>query len=75
MPQSHDDARPSTRLMNKTIGLAVATIGHGLYLGFRYVLHGHVNKINVGILVFLAAFTFLLGVVVVLMKRAERRAG
>jgi len=74
MSQSHDEARPSTRLMNKTIALAVATIGHGLYLGIRYVLHGHVNKINVGIFVFLAACTFLLSVVVVLMKRTERRA-
>ncbi len=60
--------------MYKTISLAVVTIGHGLYLGFRYLQHGHVNTISAGLLVFLAGLTIILMLVVFLLKRSEARS-
>jgi hypothetical protein len=68
------DETLSDRLMYKTIGVAVVTIGHGLYLGFRYLQHGHVNTISAGLLVFLGVFTSVLSLVVFLLKRSEARS-
>jgi hypothetical protein len=60
--------------MYKTISLAVVAIGHGLYLGFRYFQHGHVNTISAGFLVFLAGLNIVLTLVVFLLKRSEGRS-
>lgn len=74
MSDSPSDETLSDRLMYKTISLAVVTIGHGLYLGFRYLQHGHVNTISAGLLVFLAGLTIILMLVVFLLKRSEARS-
>lgn len=74
MPDPPSYETLSDRLMYKTIGLAVVTIGHSLYLGFRYLQHGHVNTISAGLLVFLAGLTIALSLVVLLLKRSEARS-
>jgi len=73
MAEDETKTSPSDQLLYKTIGLAVATIGHGSYLAFRYLQHGHVNAVSLGLLVFLTAITLVMALFIVLLKRAEAR--
>lgn len=66
--------RLSSCITKEMFRSAVATIGHGLYLGYRLLQDGRVNSISFGLLVFLAAATILMILLVVLMRRAEARA-
>jgi len=74
MSQNPSDESLSDRLIYKIIGLAVVVIGHGLYLGFRYLQHGNVNTISVGLLIFLAGLTIVLSVFAFFLKRSEARS-
>lgn len=43
----------------KVLAAVVATCGHGLYLGYRYLRDGHVNPLSVAALVFMFVGTCL----------------
>jgi hypothetical protein len=43
----------------KILVAVVATVGHGLFLTYKYFRHGRVNDISIGILVFMAAVTLV----------------
>jgi hypothetical protein len=67
------DQNPSDQLAYKTIGVALVAIGHGAYLAYRYVTHGHVNAISLGLVILLAVLTLLLTGLVMMMRRSEAR--
>ena len=71
MSSSQD--RPSDQLAYKTMGLGLAAVGHGAYLGYKYIRYGHVNEISVGVLVFLWVFTLVATGVLIAMRRSEAR--
>lgn len=70
---NHQPSSASDRLGEKLVAAAVATIGHGLYLAYKYVRHGRVNDVSVGILAFMAAVTTLGVLYYVYLRRVERQ--
>jgi hypothetical protein len=58
----------------KLIAATVATTGHALYLLYKFVRHGRVNDISVGLLVFMAVVTAIGWIAYWRLSRAARRA-
>jgi len=58
----------------KVVAAAVATGGHGLYLAYKFVRHGRVNDISIGLFVFMVVLTTIGTVAYLRLKRSEREA-
>lgn len=58
----------------KVLAAAVATGGHGLYLGYKFLRHGRVNDISIGLFVLMLAVTAIGTVAWLRLKRSEPEA-
>lgn len=58
----------------RVLAAAVATGGHGLYLVYKFVRHGRVNDISIGLLVFMVVLTTIGTIVYLRLKRSEEAA-
>lgn len=70
---NQDGPAASDRLGEKLLALVVATIGHGLYLAYKYLRHGRVNDVSVGVFAFMAVLTALGVLYFVHLRGVERR--
>jgi hypothetical protein len=55
----------------KVIAAGVATAGHGLYLAYKFVRHGRVNDVSIGLFVFMVVLTAVGTVAYLRLKRTE----
>jgi len=61
------------KLAEKLLVAVIATCGHGLYVGYKYLRYGRVNPISVGLLIFMASVT-IVGLLYYLYVRRSRHA-